>query len=264
MKYYIQRQLSEYGPYTLADLQRYVAQGNIQLTDLARSEGITEWIPVSQVLGNIPIPVPPPTGQPSAPTGYGVTPAASGGTVYGGPGAAYGSPGGTVYGGAGTFYGGAAPTPAMNSGPIPTDFHWALVFLISCFCGVFQLVWLFIEAGFVKQIDRESKAIALLAGAIASQVVAFVAFFVGIGQSGTEEPGPAAIVPLILFGLTGVVLNLMGIFQMRSSLEKYYNTVEPIHLRLSGVMTFFFNVYYFQYHLSRIAAWKKTGYIQPQ
>src|SRR5258707_10034705 len=56
MKYYVQRQLNEYGPYTLADLQRYVAQGSILLTDLTRSEGMTEWTPVSQVLGNIPIP----------------------------------------------------------------------------------------------------------------------------------------------------------------------------------------------------------------
>ena len=36
----IKRDLNEYGPYTLADLQRYVAQGNIVMTDLARSEGI--------------------------------------------------------------------------------------------------------------------------------------------------------------------------------------------------------------------------------
>ncbi len=54
MKYYIQRQLNEYGPYTLADLQRYVAQGSILPTDLTRSEGMTEWTPVSQVIGNIP------------------------------------------------------------------------------------------------------------------------------------------------------------------------------------------------------------------
>jgi hypothetical protein len=60
------------------------------------------------------------------------------------------------------------------------------------------------------------------------------------------------------------VIYLIGAFQMRSDLEDYYNTVEPINLRLSGVMTFFFSVYYFQYHLSRIAAWKKTGYLQPQ
>ena len=64
MKYYIQRQLNEYGPYTLADLQRYVAQGSILLTDLTRSEGMTEWVPVSQVIGNIPAPVSAPAPMP--------------------------------------------------------------------------------------------------------------------------------------------------------------------------------------------------------
>lgn len=261
MKYYIQRQLNEYGPYTLADLQRYVAQGNIQLTDLTRSEGMTDWVPVSQVLGNIPVPLPPQAPQPTVLNPYSATPAAGGG-AYGNQGTVYGAPG--TMGGSGTVYGGAAAMPVMNRGPVPTDFHWALVFLISLFCGFFQLVWLFVEAGFVKQIDRESKAIPLLIGGIAAQVVGFVAFFASAAQSRTEEPSPAALVPFFLFLIIGAVLHLIGVFQMRSSLENYYNTVEPINLRLSGVMTFFFAVYYFQYHFSRIATWKKTGYIQPQ
>jgi hypothetical protein len=51
---------------------------------------------------------------------------------------------------------------------------------------------------------------------------------------------------------------------MRDALVEYYNTVEPINLRLSGVMTFFFSFLYFQYHFSRIANWKRTGYLLPQ
>jgi hypothetical protein len=46
---------------------------------------------------------------------------------------------------------------------------------------------------------------------------------------------------------------------MRTSIERHYNTVENIGLKLSPVMTFFFNLYYFQYHFARIAEWKKTG-----
>src|SRR5690348_13262911 len=132
MKYYIQRQLNEYGPYTLADLQRYVAQGNIALTDLTRSEGMTEWVPVSQVIGNIPVPVPA-AAIPQQP-----------GAVYGG---------GNVYGGAGQVYGGAAAAPVAPSGLMPPDFHWALVLLIGAFtCGIFQIVWLFIEAALVRKL----------------------------------------------------------------------------------------------------------------
>jgi len=69
MNYFIKRELNEYGPYSLADLQKYVASGNILLTDLCRSEGLTDWVPVSQVIGNIPVPAAAP--QPAAGTVYG-------------------------------------------------------------------------------------------------------------------------------------------------------------------------------------------------
>jgi len=252
MKYYIQRQLNEYGPYTLEDLQRYVAQGSIQLTDLTRSEGMTDWVPVSQVIGNIPAPQPavvvpmPGSAMPGAGNVYGPS-----GTVYGGPGQVPGAV--PVYG---------AP---VVPGLIPPDFHWALVLLVNFFCNIFQIVWLFIEAGFVKKIDSESKGIAFLAGSLVTEIVAVVVLFTSIGMSPNREDPPASVfVPFILIALAGVVLHLIGIFQMRSSLENHYNTVEPINLRLSGVMTFFFAVYYFQYHFSRIANWKRTGYLEPQ
>src|ERR1041384_6253470 len=51
MKYYVHRAGQQYGPYSFADLQRYVASGNILPTDLACPEGGTQWVPVSQVLG---------------------------------------------------------------------------------------------------------------------------------------------------------------------------------------------------------------------
>ena len=88
MKYYIQRQLNEYGPYTLADFQRYVAQGSISLSDMTRSEGMTEWTPVSQVIGNIPIPAPIQPGYAPGTPAYG-----GGGTVYAGGTSVYGAQG---------------------------------------------------------------------------------------------------------------------------------------------------------------------------
>jgi hypothetical protein len=99
MNYYIQRQSQEYGPYTLADLQTYVAQGSILLTDMVRSEGMTDWAPVSQVIGNISVPV--------------FMPAT--GTVYGATG--YGVP--------------AVSSQATRGFPVPPDFHWALVLLLT-------------------------------------------------------------------------------------------------------------------------------------
>lgn len=258
MKYFIQRELNEYGPYTLADLQRYVAQGNIQLTDLTRSEGMTEWVPVSQVIGNIPaaaaaappmqIPVSTPT--PAEGTVYGGQTAPGGGTVYSGT--------GTVYDGQSTGYGMQA-MPALNT-PVPTDFHWGLVLLIGvCTCGLFSYAWLIVEAAFTKKLRPASNAMLLVILGIAGFFVGgFVGGFLGAMNHGEASP----IGPLI--NIAAFVVYIIGIFKMKSDLEDYYNSTEPINLQLSGVMTFFFNVMYFQYHLSRIAKWKKTGVLQPQ
>ena len=66
------------------------------------------------------------------------------------------------------------------------------------------------------------------------------------------------------FYLIAFLLFVIAEFQMKNDLEEYYNSVEPIDLRLHGGMTFFFAVWYFQHHLSRIAQWKKTGILAPQ
>ncbi len=67
-----------------------------------------------------------------------------------------------------------------------------------------------------------------------------------------------------LLSLVGFVLYFVAVFTMKSGLEDHYNVDEPINLQLSGVMTFFFAIFYFQYHFSRIAQWKKSGVLQPQ
>ena len=51
---------------------------------------------------------------------------------------------------------------------------------------------------------------------------------------------------------------LVGRFSLRSSLEEYYTSVEPMGLTLSGVMTFFFGDIYFQYHLNEIMRKKRA------
>jgi len=58
MEYQIQRGDQKFGPYSLAELQQYVQEGRVLLTDLAQSEGMSDWVSVSQILGNIPIPAP--------------------------------------------------------------------------------------------------------------------------------------------------------------------------------------------------------------
>jgi hypothetical protein len=57
MTYQVSRNGQMYGPYTLEDLQRYVAAGNILPTDLAKGEDMADWVPVAQILGSASAPV---------------------------------------------------------------------------------------------------------------------------------------------------------------------------------------------------------------
>ena len=250
MKYYIRRDLNEYGPYTLADLQRYVTQGNISPSDLTRSEGMTDWVPVAEVIGNIPG------------LGASLSSPAAAGTVYAGPGTVYGGPqygGGTVYGAPSSGYGTAA-APAFSTPAVPVDLHWALVLLLGLVsCGLFFSAWLIVEAAFARKIKPESKGLLLICIGIGGGFgISFLSGFLRVLNGGENNPG------LTLLYLGCVIVQFIGIFAVRSDLEDYYNSVEPIGLRLSGVMTFFFSVFYFQYHLSRISRWKKTGILEAQ
>ncbi len=72
MLYHVSRDGQSYGPYTLEDLQRYVVSGNVLPTDMARSEEMTEWVSVAQLLGSVAPPV-----AYGAPAGIGAYPPAA-------------------------------------------------------------------------------------------------------------------------------------------------------------------------------------------
>jgi uncharacterized protein DUF4339/uncharacterized protein DUF4234 len=221
MNYFIKRDLSEYGPYSLADLQKYVASGNVLLTDLCRSEGLTDWVPVSQVIGNIPVPASAP--QPAA---------------------------GTVYGGAPAY---AAPTASPY--PPPPNLHWGIFVLLGVLtCGIFGWVWAFVQAAWVKKVEPESKALIYYGISVGLFVLMFVAAF---SEGAAGRPG-AGSGPLFLLGrLGGGIMWLVAAFNLRSSIENHFSSKEPIGLSLNGVMTFFFSVYYFQYHFTKINEMKQ-------
>jgi hypothetical protein len=236
MNYFIKRELNEYGPYSLADLQKYVASGNILLTDLCRSEGLTDWVPVSQVIGNIPVPAAAP--QPAA------------GTVYGG---------GTGAPAHGTQAGYAVQ--AASQYPPPPSLHWGILVLLGVLtCGLFGWVWAFVEAAWVKKVDPESKALLYYGVSVGLLVLIFGA---GFAEGMAGRPGAANGGIFLICRIAGVIMWLVAAFNMRSSIEDHYYTKEPIGLSLNGVMTFFFSIYYFQYHFTRINEMKQrqvTGY----
>lgn len=201
MNYMISRDGQEYGPYTLGDLQRYVASGEILLSDMTRSEGMTEFMPVSQVIGTIAMPAP----------------------------ATY------------------APTAAaMPDFPDPPNLHWGLVLLFCVLtCGMFNAAWGIVLSAWMRKVSPQSKALYYYIAWAGCLAAIFFSSFIA-AQQHISNP-VTTILQLVSF-----VLSLVARYSLRASLEEHYNSAEPMGLALSGVMTFFFDAIYFQYHVNDI------------
>jgi hypothetical protein len=205
MSYFITRGGQQYGPYTVADLQRYVGSGEILLSDLARGEGMSEPLPVSQIIGSVPAP------QAQILAGY----------------------------------------------PDPPNLHWGLVLLFSLLsCGLFSAAWNLVQAAWMKKVAPQSTALYYyVAGICVLAAIFFASFEAAYAHSSHSILGAMNLV----YG----ILTLIGRFSLRSSLEQYYNSVEPMGLSLGAVMTFFFGDIYFQYHFNDIMRRKYAGRLGP-
>jgi hypothetical protein len=210
MNYQVSRNGQMYGPYTLEDLRRYVASGNVLPTDLAKSEEMTEWLTVAQVLGAT----------------------ASGPTVYATP---------TAY-----------PQPAATSYPDPPNLNWGLELLLGFFtCGIFVVVWNLVIASWANRIQPASKALMYYIIATVLVVLNFGGSWgVMIALAHHHHHHQSVLGSLI--SLATWVVRLIARFTLRDTLEPHFNGPEPLGLRLSAVMTFFFGGIYFQYKLNEI------------
>lgn len=225
-QFHVSRNGAKFGPYEETEAKKFYKIGNIAATDLVWCEGMAEWKSAAEVFGmpevrNSMPPVPPlPPFQPPPAPGY-------------------------------------APNPLMQGNiPLPPKLHWALVLLFGIFSfGIFYLVWLFIQASWVRKIDSRSNAVMYL---IAYILLAFTG-----GAMGAID---YAVIQVFggLAQLAGVVFFCLAYYSMRESMTEYYNNIEPINLKISGVMTFFFTTFYLQHHMTRIAEWKMTGFLRPQ
>ena len=152
-----------------------------------------------------------------------------------------------------------ATSAPVAGGPMPPSMHWAVVLILSFVTGgLAGFVWWLKQALFVKKIDPASKVVVLWVVTLIAMVIQLV-LMLGAATSRSAAAAVTAASLSMLLNLVIVVVVLIAMFSMRKSLVTYYNSVEPIGLQLSGVMTFFFNILYFQYHFSRIANWKQTG-----
>jgi hypothetical protein len=208
MQYFVKRGEEKFGPYTLAELQRYVQSGNITADDLAQSEGMTDWAPVSQVLGNIPA-------------------------------AAISSSGSA-----------AATEPAPQLVSLAPNLHWVIVLILDAITrGLFNMIWALVLANWARKLINNNKPLVLVAMYPAGMIAGMLVIM--------TEKSMAALGGLFI--IAGLIVYVVGIFSIKSAMEEYYNWTEKIGLQMSSVMTFFFSTIYIQYHVNRIARWKKTG-----
>ncbi|WP_321476951.1 GYF domain-containing protein [uncultured Paludibaculum sp.] len=153
----------------------------------------------------------------------------------------------------------AVASAAPVNGPTPPSMHWLVLLIFTWVtAGLAGLVWTFRQAAFVKKIDPSSKAVMLLVITTLGMVAQVVMYIAAMRSLSSSSIATASGV-ILLLNVVIIICGLMAVFGMRSSIVRYYNTTEPIGLRLSGVMTFFFSILYFQYHFSRIVEWRKTG-----
>lgn len=227
MSYQVSRDGQLYGPYTLEDLQRYVATGNVLPSDLAKSDDMPEWLTVAQLL------------------------ARSGAAIPAAPTSAYPA---------------NAPFPVHAIPyPDPPNLHWGLVLLFGIVTlGLFTVVYDLIQTLWVKKVYPASKSLTYYVIFIVLELLNLGGSFGRMSvllhrqvQPYSASPNPMVFLSSII-SIAVVVMLLVYRFTMRNDLERHFNGAEPVGLRLSGVMTFFFGGLYFQYHLNRINEIKRA------
>jgi hypothetical protein len=226
MLYHISRNGQNYGPYTLQDLKRYVASGNVLATDLAKNDDMPDWAPVSQALG-----IAPPAVTPGYPHQQGS----------------------------------AYPVANLVAYPDSPNLNWGLVLFFSLLsCTLFMWVWNLVLSSWMKRVQPNSKAV--LFYVVATVMLFCQITFRSHTRIEMFQPGTSWWVtyyfghPLRnVLGIAVWVVRLVARFTMRAELEHHFNVAEPVGLSLSGVMTFFFGGVYFQYHLNRINELKRMA-----
>jgi len=113
----------------------------------------------------------------------------------------------------------------------PPGLHWIVVLILSVVTlGIFADIWLLVQAWWARKIDPSSKALWLL-------ILAW-AFAFGTGFR-TNLAGASGIVAAGY--IAGVIVSLWGVWNLKSSLERYMISVD-FPDRVSGKMTILFSV----------------------
>ncbi|MDR7070598.1 TonB family protein [Pseudoxanthomonas japonensis] len=148
-----------------------------------------------------------------------------------------------------------------HSLPMPPRLHWFLVGLFGLLtCGIFTVVWYFIQTGYAKRIDSRSNATIYMALALLCYLV-YIAATLGTLSDDLVVIGGAVLLQLGM-GLVGLVLFYCAFYSMAQSLE---NELPKFGLRpeIGGITLFFFSIFYLQGQLTWVARWKDSGRKDP-
>ncbi|MCC6130534.1 MAG: hypothetical protein IT186_11460 [Acidobacteria bacterium] len=231
MKYFVLREGREFGPYDADELRRYTGEGRISPSDGIREAGTSgrQFGSVHEVLGTL--------GAPSLHPG-GPDPASP-----------YAAP--ATWQSLERMPGGFQATPSGI--PVPPSMQWWVLLLITfATCGIFAIVRMFTQANYAKKVDPANKSTLYYALYLVSAALNQALTIGGAAGGQKLESMPLILLSLAL-SFAGIAFILLGHFKLRASLEKAFGTP------LSGVMTFFFNVFYFQYHMHRVATAMKAA-----
>lgn len=231
MKYFVSRDGREYGPYSIEELSTYVGQQRIGAADAVREAGPggRVFASVSEVLaaaGYDPAGAAPPPVPPAQHGGPGVSPYAAPATWQSLDGAPVGR-------------------GEEETIPMPIDQSWVVLFLIALVtCGIYSIIRMFQQAAYAKKVDPNNQATSFYLAYLGIYVVSVVV---------TIASGAEGSILGTVISLAAGVCAIIGTFKVRDALQVAFR--RP----LSGVMTFFFNVLYFQYHMHDVAKAMKEG-----
>jgi hypothetical protein len=135
--------------------------------------------------------------------------------------------------------------------PKPPSLHWFVVALLSVVTlGIFAWVWFFVQASWIKKIDRHSSARTMFMAALG---LALAGGFFAVATRGLGN----------LLTLASVILVVVATFSMANSVRQLGKRL-ALPVRFGNLTLFIFQSWYLQGTLTWLARWKETGQAAPE
>ena len=206
MNYRVKRGEELYGPYSLSDLQRYVQSGHVLRDDLTQSEGMTDWIPVSQVLGTVPIPATATAGGFSNSTAYAEE----------------------------------AQPPLVS---LPPNLPWWVLALLCLFTRqVINFIWALVQANWARKLSGSNTPLVLVAMYPAAMITGLVVMAINKGNSDFKELGTLLIFAGAIFYLFGIFSIKSAMEGYYNSRENIYMQLSPVMTFFFGIIYIQFHI----------------------